>query len=91
MAELDELKKRVDDLTRRYSASSKKRSELKGQVEAVKADLADLAQEIKAAGYDPRTLKADRDKAHKELEDLIEAFDRELTSVEAAIEVFEGK
>jgi chromosome segregation ATPase len=91
MAELSELKKKADDLMRRYSIASKKRSELKGQLEAVKAELASLADEIRSAGYDPKTLKADRDKAHKELEDLIQSFDQELTEVESAIRAFEEK
>jgi phage-related tail protein len=91
MAELEDLKKKADDLMRRYSTASKKRSELKGQVDAVKSDLSALADEIKDAGYDPRTLKADRDKAHDELEDLIDAFDKELTEVEVAIATFEEK
>lgn len=91
MAELSELKKRADDLMRRYSTVSKKRSELKGQLEAVKSEISALGDEIKAAGYDPRTLKTEREKAHKELEGLIEAFDKELTEVEAAIQVFEEK
>ena len=55
MAELEDLRKRADSLLERYNTASKKRSELKGQLEAVKADLAALAEEIKAAGFNKNT------------------------------------
>jgi chromosome segregation ATPase len=91
MADLAELKQVVDGLMQRYAVASKKRSELKGQLDAVQADLSALADEIRSAGYDPKTLKADRDKAEKELEVLIRSFDKELTEVETAIKTFEQK
>jgi len=91
MATLEELKEQVDELLRRHAGAGKKKAELRGQLEARKAELAELGQEITAAGYDPRNLKQERDKAHGELEGLVVSFDKELSDVEAAIAVFEEK
>jgi len=91
MATLEELREKVDELLRRHSGATKKKAELRGQLEAKKAKLAELGQEIAAAGFDPRNLKQERDKAHTELESLVVAFDSELSGVEAAIAAFEEK
>ena len=91
MATLEELKERVDELLRRHASATKKKAELQGQLEAKKAELSALGEEILAAGYDPRKLREERDKAHTELEGLVLAFDRELADVEAAITAYEEK
>ena len=91
MAELSELKDRANKLMSRYETANKKRSELRGQLNAIKAELSALGDEIKAAGFDPKTLRAERDKAHQELENLIESFESELAVVEKAISAFEEK
>jgi chromosome segregation ATPase len=89
MADLDQLKHKVDNLIARHARVTEKKAKLKGQLEAKKAELLALGEEIQAAGFDPRKLKEERDRAHQELEDLIEAFERELTEVEEAIAAFE--
>lgn len=89
MANLDQLKRKVDDLLSRHSKVSEKKAKLRGQLDAKKAELVALGEEIQAAGYDPRKLKEQRDEAQQELEGLIESFERELKEVEEAIATFE--
>lgn len=88
-ASLDQLKRKVDDLLRRHTVVTKKKSELRGRLEAKKTELVELGEEIKAAGFDPRKLKEQRDEAHQELEDLVESFERDIVEVEEAIASFE--
>lgn len=88
---LEEIKQRVDELGKRYAAASKKRSELQGQLDAKKAELVALSNEIKAAGFDPKKLKEERDRAEKELLDMLEACEREMTEVESALNEFDKK
>lgn len=88
---LDEIKKTIDDLSRRTEVVTKKKSQLEGQVQQVKEDLAALIMEIQAAGYDPKTLSAERDKAEAELLAEIEAYETKLAVVEKALAEYEKK
>lgn len=87
----DEIKRTIDDLSRRTEVVTKKKSQLEGQVQQVKEDLAALIMEIKAAGYDPKTLSAERDKAEAELLAEIEAYETKLAVVEKALAEYEKK
>lgn len=89
MASLDELKRKVDDLISRHKKVSEAKAKRQGELEAKKAELVALGEEIQAAGFDPRKLKEQRDEAHEQLESLIEAFQRELAEVEEALASFE--
>lgn len=91
MASIEQLKQRVDDLTRRYNGVSKKRSEFRGQLDAKKEELVALKHEIEAAGFDPKNLKKDRDKLESELITLLDAFEKDLVEVETAVATFEKK
>jgi len=87
----DEIKRTIDDLSRRTEVVTKKKSQLEGQVQQVKEDLAALIMEIQAAGYDPKTLSAERDKAEAELLAEIEAYETKLAVVEKALAEYEKK
>jgi len=89
MASLDELKRKVDDLLRRHGEVTQKKAELRGQLEAKKAELVSLGNEIKAAGFDPRKLKEQRDQAEQDLETLVRSFEQDLKEVEQALAAFE--
>jgi len=58
-------------------------------LEAKKQELLDLVSEIKAAGYDPKKLKEERDKKADELTTMMATFEQELTEVESALAAFE--
>lgn len=87
----DEIKRTIDDLSRRTEVVTKKKSQLEGQVQQVKEDLAALIMEIQAAGYDPKSLSAERDKAEAELLAEIEAYETKLAVVEKALAEYEKK
>lgn len=89
MSSLDQIKQRVDDLTRRYNSAGKKRSEYRGQLEAKKDELVSLKKEIEAAGFDPKNLKKDRDRLETELISLMDTFEKELVEVETALAGFD--
>jgi len=89
MADFEQLRKRFDDLSRRYEAAKGKKERFKGELGAKKRELADLSQEIKAAGYDPKTIKSERDKAEKRLVELLDQFEKDLTNVEDALSTYD--
>ena len=91
MASLDELRKKVDNLIERHKVVAEKKAKLQGQLEAKKAELLELGNEIKSAGFDPRNLKEQRDKAKEDLERLIRSFEKDLVEAEEAIAHFEKK
>lgn len=82
---VDEMRSRVDDLIRRHQAASSKKSQLLGRLEAKKQELAALSREIKEAGYDPKSLKSERDKAAQQLETATQSFAQDLALVEKAL------
>jgi predicted nuclease with TOPRIM domain len=87
----EDLQKRIDDLTKRYNNVARKKAELKGQLDARKAELVALTEEIKAAGYDPKKLKEERDRHEAELIALVSSAEKELTEVEAALAKYSSK
>lgn len=88
---LDQIKQRVEALTKRHAAASKKKSELKGQLEAKKQELVELKKEIEAAGFDPKNLKEEKTRLESELVEMIDAFEKELAEVEQALAAYEKK
>lgn len=89
MSSIDQIKQRVDELTRRFNSAAEKRSKYRGQLEAKKEELVALKQEIEAAGLDPKNLKKARDQLETELLSLMDAFDKELVEVETALATFD--
>jgi chromosome segregation ATPase len=87
----DQLKDKVEELSQRYTAASRKKATLKGQLQAKKEELAALSKEIKDAGYDPLKLKDAKDKTEQELRQLMESFERDLAEVEEALAAFDKK
>ena len=85
MSSIDQLKQRLDELTRRYNTAGKKRSEYRGQLEAKKEELVSLKREIEAAGFDPKNLKQDHDRLKGEVVSLMDVFEKELSEVETAL------
>lgn len=88
---LDDIKQRIEDLGKRHAAASAKKSELHGQLEAKRAELVALSQEIKDAGYEPRKLKDEKDRVERELIAELDAAEKELSEVEAALREFDKK
>lgn len=89
MATTEEIKKRIDQLSKRHAAASEKRTKLAGKLEEKKAELVKLKKEIEDAGYQPKNLKAERDRLEAELLELMETFDQELTQVEESLEEYD--
>ena len=68
-----------------------KRASLSGQLQAKKQELQAILDEIRAAGYDPKNLASDHDKAAQELEGMISDFDKKLSEVETALATFDKR
>ncbi len=91
MASLDEIKRKVDNLQHRHSQLVQMKAERAGLLRAKREELAVIVQEIKAAGYDPKTLPQERDRAKADLEAMISKLDQEMTEIEAAFKAFDKK
>jgi chromosome segregation ATPase len=91
MATPEELKKKIEDLSRRTDAVNRRKSELQGLLQAKKDELAKLLVEIKAAGVDPKNLTAERDKAKTDLESMIAAYEKDLAATEQALATYDKK
>jgi chromosome segregation ATPase len=89
MADLEQIRERVEDLTRRHQKASERKSKLAGKLEEKKAELVKLKQEIEAAGLNPKELKTEKARLEAELEELMETFERELSQVESALNEYE--
>ena len=87
----EELKQKVEDLIRRTDAFNKKKAGVGGQLEAKKEELAVLIKEIRAAGHDPKNLASERDKAEKDLQEMVVAYEKDLKAAEEAIAAFDKK
>jgi len=85
----EDIQRKVTDLTKRTDTVTKKRAMLHGQLEEKKKQLAELLQEIRAAGYDPKTLHVEKDRLQKELLGELESYEKELAEVEKALAMFE--
>lgn len=85
---IEDIKNRVEEVSRRVNAANKTKSELLGQLEARKAELASLCEEIKAQGYDPKNLRAQRDQVEAELLVMLDSCETELAEVEQALAAF---
>ena len=86
--EEQEIQRKIEELQRRHSAVAQKKASITGQLQAKKDELAAIVQEIRDAGYDPKTIGRDRDRVKSELEEMIRKLDQELTEVETALSAF---
>lgn len=87
----DEIKSKIDNLQKRSDVVIKKKAAFGGQLQSKKEELEALVKEIKDAGYDPKTLVTERDRAKSELEAMIEVYEKELAKAESALALFEKK
>ena len=87
----EELRKKIDDLSKRTEAANTKKSTLSGRLQAKKEELAQLVVEIKAAGYDPKTLREERDKVQAQLTEMITTYEADLIAVENALASYDTK
>ena len=86
-----DIETKVKDLMTRHAAVLQKKATLSGQLQAKREELADLMKEIKAAGYDPKTLVEESARAKTNLEAEITTFEADLVKAEAALAVFEKR
>ena len=86
-----DVKQKIDELVRRTEVVDRKKSNLAGQLQSKKEELAALIQEIRAAGFEPKTLKAELDKAQAELEGMMATYEKNLTEVESALSAYDKK
>ncbi len=89
MATVEEYRKQFEELGKRARTVADKKSSLKGQFEAKKQELTALIDDIKAAGYDPKNLKEEKDKIERSLVEQIAAYDKDLTEIETALKELE--
>jgi len=89
MAEPIETK--IKDLVARHGAAMQRKAALRGQLEARKEELVNLAREITEAGYDPKKLPEEVAKAKATLEAAVANFETELAAVEKALAAFDKK
>lgn len=87
----DDIKKKIEDLQRRHKVVEQKKASLTGQLQAKKEELAAVVKEIRDAGYDPKNIAQERDRAKAELEAMVDRLDRELTEVEKVLANFQNK
>ena len=87
----EELRKKIDDLTKRTEVVNTKKSSLSGKLQAKKEELAQLILEIKEAGFDPKTLREERDKVQVQLTEMITAYETDLVAVETALSSYDVK
>jgi predicted nucleic acid-binding Zn-ribbon protein len=89
--DFDALKRKVDDLLAREKKVRQKKAEVKGTLEAKRQELQNLVTEIQDAGYNPRTIKDDYDRALKELDEMVAEYSGKMDVAEKAIEEFYRK
>lgn len=87
----EELTKRAQDLQSRHARVLKRKTELGGELRSKKEELAALVKEIQVAGYNPKTLVEDRNKAQAELETLMDEFEKGLVEAETSLNAYDKK
>jgi len=85
----EQMKKKIDELSRRTQEVRSKKATLKGQLQAKREELDRLIKEIRAAGYDPKKLVEERDTKRAEVMAAIASFEKDLAEVEKALVAFE--
>lgn len=85
----DQIEQKIQELTKRTDIAAKKKATMGGQLTEKKEQLTALIKEIKEAGFDPKTLPAERDRLQKELLTDLEKYEKGLVEVEAALAAYE--
>lgn len=89
--EIETLQKKLSELTARAKKVKQQRSEILGSLSAKKEELTNLVKDIQAAGYNPKTVKAEYEQVKKELEDKMEEYEKQLVKAETSIDEFYRK
>ena len=87
----DKLQEKMASVIQRHARILRRKSELSGELKSKKDELASLVQEIHASGYNAKTLVEERNKTQKELEEMLEVCDSQLTEVEGIFEEYDRK
>lgn len=87
----EDLTAKIQDLQNRHTRILKRKAELGGELKSKKDELGALVKEIQAAGYNPKTLVEDRNKAQQELESLMEEFEKGLVEAENSLNAYDKK
>jgi chromosome segregation ATPase len=87
----EDLTAKIQDLQNRHQRILKRKAELGGELKSKKDELGALVKEIQAAGYNPKTLVEDRNKAQQELESLMEEFEKGLVEAENSLNAYDKK
>ncbi len=85
MPTTDEIRKKVDDVTRRVDAVRRKKVELATLLEGKKAELSRLVDEIRAAGFDPTDLGYEATNAERDLAAMVAALETDLAVTDQAL------
>lgn len=88
---IEELNTKIDDLSKRHMSVNKRKNELGGELKAKRDELGALIKEVQEAGYNPKTLVEDRNKAQEELEALVAEFEKGLTEAETSLQAYDKK
>lgn len=86
---IEELETKFESMEARYSAALERKAALGGELRAKKEELAKLVTEIEAAGYNPKTLRAERDKEMTRLEEMMTEFESSLSEAEEGLRAFD--
>ncbi len=75
----------LEELRKRHGVVTRTRAEAQGALKATQADLKALIEEIRAAGFDPATLRQDLEAAEGALREKMALFAEQLALAEAAL------
>lgn len=89
--DIEALQKKLQELSTRAKKVKHERAEILGSLGAKKEELSKLVKEIQGAGYNPKTIKDEYEKQKKHLEEMLEAYERQLVQAEQSIEEFHRK
>lgn len=85
---MDDIQKRIEGLQRRHAEVQQRKAGAAGALQARREELAQVVQEIKDAGYDPKQINQIRDQVRADLIAEIEKYEAALTEVESALNGF---
>jgi uncharacterized protein YoxC len=87
----DEIEARVKAVMSRAARLQQRKANLAGQLQSKKNDMTALLKEIADAGYNPKTLTQDEQKARADLEAELTALEQRLDAAETALDMFDKK
>jgi hypothetical protein len=87
----DDILKKVKDLKSDIDRLNKVIIEKKVEVKNKEEQFLEVAKKIQELGFNPKTIKEDKAKLKKEIEDKIAVKEKEVTQVKEALEKIENK